>query len=58
MEGKAFTAASIAKLKPPKKGRIEKYDGRIPGFGVRVTDKGAKTWIVVYTSQIKRKGKP
>ncbi|MCH9050075.1 MAG: tyrosine-type recombinase/integrase [Proteobacteria bacterium] len=53
-----FTAASIDKLKPPKKGRIEKYDGKIPGFGVRVTDKGVKTWIAVYTSPIKRNGKP
>ena len=58
MARKVFTASSIAKLKPPKKGRIEKYDGRIPGFGVRVTDKGSRSWIVVYTSPIKKNGKP
>ncbi len=58
MARKAFTATSISKLKPPRKGRIEKYDGRLPGFGVRMTDKGAKSWIVVYTSPIKRNGKP
>ena len=58
MARKAFTATSIAKLKPPRKGRIEKYDGRLPGFGVRMTDKGVKSWIVVYTSPIKRNGKP
>ncbi len=42
-----FTAASIDKLKSPKKGRIEKYDGRTPGFGVRVTDKGVKTNVTL-----------
>ncbi len=58
MAQKAFTVTSIASIKPPRTGRIEKYDARVPGFGVRVTDKGSRSWIVVYTSPIKRKGKP
>jgi integrase len=39
---------TVRKLQAPARGRRELYDGIIPGFGVRVTDKGAKSYIFVY----------
>ena len=44
---KALTAAGVERLKIPKRGRVERYDGRLPGFGVRVTSNGHKSWIVL-----------
>lgn len=35
-----LTDKTIAHLKPPKYGRAEIWDMTLPGFGVRVTDKG------------------
>jgi integrase len=43
-----LTARNIAKLAPPASGRIEYFDKGLPGFGLRVTDKGARSWIVLY----------
>jgi integrase len=50
MEGDtvALTNLAIRKLKPPATGRFERYDRLIPGFGVRITDKGTKSYIFVY----------
>src|SRR6266567_3643002 len=44
----ALTDLAIRKLKPPATGRLERYDRLIPGFGVRITDKGAKSYVFVY----------
>lgn len=43
-----FTARGIAGIKPPAKGRIEYWDSGIPGFGMRVSATGVKTWITMY----------
>jgi integrase len=43
-----LTARNVAKLPAPKSGRIEYFDKKLPGFGLRVTDKGARSWIVLY----------
>jgi integrase len=43
-----LTAAAVDKLKAPASGRSEYFDASFPGFGVRVTDKGKKSWIVFY----------
>jgi integrase len=42
-----FTDILLRKFKPPPTGRAEIYDGRIPGFGLRVTACGTKTFFVV-----------
>ena len=43
-----LTAAAVEKLKAPTAGRAEYFDTTFPGFGVRITDKGRKTFIVFY----------
>jgi integrase len=46
----ALTELGIRKLKAPKAGRRrEKYDREIRGFGIRVTDRGVRSYILLYT---------
>jgi integrase len=53
----ALTALTVQKIKPPasKASRAERYDAAVPGFGVRVTAEGSRSWIFVYTSPTQRK---
>jgi integrase len=53
----ALTALTVQKIKPPasKASRTERYDAAVPGFGVRVTAEGSRSWIFVYTSPTQRK---
>jgi integrase len=51
----ALSALTVSRLKPPQAGRLEKFDVQVPGFGVRVTERGVKSWIFVYRSPSKRK---
>jgi integrase len=51
----ALSELALRKLQAPSSGRRELYDGIIPGFGVRVTDKGAKSYIFLYVHQGKRR---
>ncbi len=48
MARKKFTDTSIARLKPPAVGRAEYWDESFPGFGLRITANGAKTWQLMY----------
>lgn len=48
MPKRKLTAASVEKLAPPKKGRTEYFDIVLPGFALRVTDKGSKSWVYFY----------
>ena len=43
-----LTAASVERLRPPAKGRIEHWDSLLPGFGLRVSETGSKAWILMY----------
>ncbi len=47
---KKLTDAVVTKTKPPSKpgDRIEIWDALLPGFGLRITDKGARTYFVMY----------
>lgn len=47
MASSNFTDIYLRKLKPPAQGRIEVYDGKISGFGLRVSATGTKTFFVV-----------
>lgn len=43
-----LTELLVAKAAPPPSGRVTLWDAMLPGFGLRITDKGAKSWIVMY----------
>jgi integrase len=43
-----FTARFIDKAPAPDIGRVEYWDGNTPGFGIRVSASGRKSWILVY----------
>jgi integrase len=43
-----LTARTVENARPPAHGRIEYWDAALPGFGLRITDKGAKSWTVLY----------
>ncbi len=45
---KAFTPQLIEKITPPKQGRVEIGDKHCPGLLLRVTDKGIKSFSVIY----------
>lgn len=55
MGNKTFTTTGISKLKAPDSGRVERYDAAVPGFGIRVTASGAKSWIFLYTHDGRRR---
>lgn len=43
-----LTQAAVDKISPPKVGREEHFDNHLPGFGLRVSKTGAKSWVVFY----------
>ncbi len=48
MARKKFSDTSIARLKAPAEGRAEYWDEELPGFGLRITARGTKTWQLMY----------
>ncbi len=48
MSKKKLTDTGVAKLRPPTTGRIEYFDSLLPGFALRVTANGHKSWVVFY----------
>ena len=45
---RSLTDISIRALKPPEKGQVMYWDGSLSGFGVRVSQGGTKTFVVVH----------
>jgi integrase len=43
-----LTQAAVERLKPPASGRIEAWDSQLPGFGLRISASGLKTWQAFY----------
>jgi hypothetical protein len=43
-----LTQAAVEKLKAPEEGRKEYWDSQLPGFGLRISDSGRKTWVALY----------
>jgi integrase len=48
MVTKRFTVRWLEAVKPPATDRVEYWDGTISGFGLRVTDRGRMTWVLLY----------
>ncbi len=49
-----LTDVAVRALKPPSGGTIELWDGKFPGFGVRMSAKGTKAFVLLY----RIKGRP
>jgi integrase len=43
-----LTQVAVEKLKAPEQGRMEYWDSQLPGFGLRISDSGRKTWVALY----------
>ncbi len=43
-----LTAIGVERINPPSSGRVEYFDTAFPGFALRVTDKGSKSWVLFY----------
>jgi integrase len=52
-----LTDLAVASVKPPASGRIEIWDAMLPGFGLRVSEKGSKSWVVLYRVRGRATGK-
>lgn len=48
MSSISLTQRAVETLKAPPRGRIEYFDRTLPGFGLRISDAGRKTWFVMY----------
>src|SRR5262245_44164408 len=48
MPAKKLTDKTIHNLKPPSSGRTELFDSIVTGLCIRCTDKGAKSWSLLY----------
>ena len=46
-----LTPRGIKAIKPPKAGRVEYWDTVITGLGLRVSETGRKSWVVLYRNQ-------
>ena len=49
-----LTDVVIRKAEPPSAGQVEIWDGKVPGFGIRVSSSGAKSFVLLY----RHAGKP
>jgi integrase len=47
MTTKKLTATGIDKIQLPASGRKIHWDSLVPGFGLQVTDKGSRTWLLM-----------
>ena len=45
---RTLTDTFIRKLSPPEKGQIEIWDSKLPGFGLRVSPKGTRSFVLMY----------
>src|SRR5262245_47745198 len=43
-----MTERTLQRLRVPSIGQVDYFDQRLPGFGMRVTASGHRSWIVLY----------
>ncbi len=46
MPKKKFTDGGVSRLKPPTTGQADHWDALAPGFGLRISHGGTRTWLV------------
>lgn len=51
----SLTDLQVKRLKPPQKGQKTYYDPGLSGFGVRVSQGGSKTFVVLYGKKRQRR---
>jgi integrase len=54
MRGSALTDVVVRNLKPPESGQVMHWDAAIPGFGIRVSQGGTKTFYLVHGRERRR----
>ena len=42
-----LTNAAVKRLKAPASGRIEYWDALLPGLGIRISETGRRTWVLM-----------
>lgn len=47
MPTKRLTAAMVERIAPPVKGQVEYFDKSLPGFALRVSYRGTRSWILM-----------
>jgi integrase len=45
-----LSEAGVGRLEPPGEGRVDYWDKAQPGFGLRLTSSGKRTWQIMYRS--------
>jgi integrase len=48
---KNITAAFVDSVKAPERGQVDVWDQRLHGFGLRLSQGGRRTWMIVYRHQ-------
>ncbi|MEI9987155.1 MAG: Arm DNA-binding domain-containing protein [Aliidongia sp.] len=48
MPTKNLTQWTVEHAPRPAAGRVELWDAALPGFGLRITKAGARTWVLMY----------
>ena len=48
---KNITAAFVDSVKAPERGQVDVWDSKLTGFGLRLSQGGRRTWMIVYRHQ-------
>jgi integrase len=51
-EKRALTVKRVETIKPPAKGQVDHWDAALPGFALRVSSKGAKSYVLLYRPRV------
>jgi integrase len=49
-----LTDAYVRTVSAPATGRVELRDSKTPGFALRVTEKGSKSWVLIYYLNVRK----
>jgi integrase len=48
---KHLTAQTVTSLKPPKVGQLDVWDTKLKGFGLRLSQGGTRTWVLMFRTR-------